>query len=91
MKSVQEIFDIVINHGHFSPRVEISRTSPYMCRALDVAALNGAITRSEEHKAALAIHEYLKPTGCISSGGRTLINLHDLIMNTTTITGNVLH
>lgn len=34
-----------------------------MCVALDSAAVNGVISRSEEHMAATAILEYLEPTG----------------------------
>ena len=63
MKSVQEILDIVIIHGYFNSHFEVHRTSPYMCIALDCAAVNGVITRSEGHMAATAILEYLRPTG----------------------------
>lgn len=66
MKSVQEIFDIVINHGYYKSHFEIRRTSPYMCVALYAAALGGVITESEERKAYLAIYEYLDPTWCVS-------------------------
>ena len=63
MKPVQEIFNIVINHGHFKSHFEIARTSPYMCISLDIAALHGVITKPEAHMATSAINEYLEPTG----------------------------
>lgn len=66
MKSVQEILDIVINHGYYKSHFEIRRTSPYMCVALDTAAMDGVITASEAYIAALAILEYLEPTRCVS-------------------------
>lgn len=63
MKSVQEILDIVINHGYYKSYFEIARASPYMCLALYEAALDGVITTSEEQLAEAAICEYLEPTG----------------------------
>lgn len=62
MRTLQEIFNVVINAGIYSKELE-NTTSPFMCAALILAFKTKHITREEGRMARDAIKEYLSPTG----------------------------
>lgn len=54
MRTMSEIFKIVIQSGHYE------RTSFFMCNALDLAVSKGLISEDERVEGMKAIHEYME-------------------------------
>lgn len=59
MKTIQQIFDAVIDAGHYPCNGETFPSSNFMCNALDFAHGLDVITAYEQHKASVAINTYM--------------------------------
>lgn len=60
MRTVQKVFSVVIDNGHYTEKHCTSWASPYMCFALDKAYANGSITKKEREKGKCVIAAYIQ-------------------------------
>lgn len=60
MRTVQEIFDAVIDAGFYMT----AKGSDYMCHAIDAATFDNLINYEEGQAAKGAIADYLRPSKC---------------------------
>lgn len=84
MRTIQQIFDAVIEAGHYPSNRETYPSSNYMCNALDTAKGRDVITGSEYSKARMAIDTYMDK---LKKDAEVGLFLHEHISLTGTLEG----